>query len=123
ERGRSGKSWRKVSGAWRRAFATAIGGLAKARWKRIIRSAVLDASTGHSEPTTDPAPPIKNADVRPRTPIPSREFPIEESQDDRTTTALFASRCCATSTAVTLFGPERLPSRRIDDRRGSTASV
>src|ERR1051325_5557754 len=95
----------------------------KARWKRIIRSAVLEASTGHKDPTTDPAPPIRKAEVRPRIPTPSREFPTDESHDDSTTTALFSKRCCAISTAVTLFGPERFPSSRIEDLSGSTASV
>ena len=84
---------------------------------------MLEASTGHSEPTTDPAPPIKNAEVNPRTPTPSREFPTDESHDERMTTALVVRRCWEISTAVTLFGPERFPSSKIEDRSGSTASV
>ena len=93
------------------------------QYKRIIKSVVLEASTGQSEPTTDPAPPIRNAEVSPRIPTPSRELPTEESHDDRTTTALFRSRCREISTAVTVLGPLRFPSSNMDDRRGSTASV
>src|SRR5439155_22533986 len=94
-----------------------------ARWKRITRSVVLEASTGHRDPTTDPAPPIRKADVSPRIPTPSRELPTEESHEERTTTALFRRRCREISTAVTLLGPLRFPSSNIDDRKGSTASV
>ena len=53
---------------------------------------MLEASTGHNDPTTDPAPPMRNADVKPRIPTPSRELPTDESHEDNTTTALFGNR-------------------------------
>ena len=51
-----------------------------------------------ASPTTDPAPPIRKADVNPRMPTPSRELPTAESHDDRTTTALAHMRRWAIST-------------------------
>src|SRR5262249_61580060 len=101
----------------------AVWSLPKREGKRITSSAVPEAPTGHSEPKTDPAPPIKNAEVKPRTPMPSRELPTEESHDERITTALLGRRCCEISTAVTLFGPDRFPSSKIEERKGSMASV
>ena len=53
-------------------------------WNLAISKAVSCASTGQSEPTTDPAPAIRNAEVRPRIPTPVRA-PTEESHEDRTT--------------------------------------
>jgi hypothetical protein len=49
-------------------------------------------STGHKDPTTDPAPAIRNADVRPRNPTPPIEFPTEESHEASMTNAFVARR-------------------------------
>ena len=48
-----------------------------------INCTVLDDSTGQIEPTTEPAPPTRKAEVRPPIPAPSMEFPKDVSHEER----------------------------------------
>src|SRR3989442_8723689 len=108
--------------ALRSAWATGRLSTENALWKATTRRDVLCDSTSHREPTTDPAPLIRNADVRPRIPTPSRELPTEESHEASTTTEFGRIFCFVMSMAVTLLGLPVWPSSRIADRSGSEAS-
>src|SRR6266446_9511051 len=82
-----------------------------------INCIVLDDSTGQIEPTTEPAPPRRKAEVRPPIPAPSVELPTDVSHEERIISAFFLIRCRMTSKAETALGPTLSPSNKIDDWR------